>query len=920
MAENGTLQLVAVYKDIFGNPIENTAAQPLSIQWRVQDETIATVDKKGLVSGNQLGTTMLQVTITDINTDTSHTLSVRLKVALVSVRKIFINPRVATLPPDESKTFTVIGIDSQGAPEILESSKVSFRSDPDFVSVSKHFDSQKSQIKVTANALKGYTFIVPEYTEADQTITGDPLLIQIQAMPQPNKPSPELSGGKLIDFNMLDESGPPMALVHSDGEKIFYQYFDPNEGAWTYKDLDKEEGQVSYLQIDAADDIIRILGVVDSKMMLWTTLNGSGAFARQELADGLALNGSNKVIDMVKLGDDLLILYYIGQNDKELTLMKITSDNTVTRQTLLSDVIVKSLDIVTNARDELRFVLYIAENLYYVADIGGSYYWEEVYTNDSIQYPTIGYDSKNNPYVAFFKESDNKVIVNKRDGGLWLQDTIAAINFGGNGLDTEHILHNVRHISMEVDRYDAPRIVMIDAEDIYYMKQFMEGSQLKWRIDKITDGEVGDHLSVLLDEKNRARLFYEDRDLQWVKYWNEPIYFDYRDPALDVDSRDDTPVGSDALELLQSLHLACRNRVCGSDPYDSSVNCGNCSSSYYCTDEGACENACTGRECGTSAKAASINCGECGSDSYCTDTGTCEDACADIVCGPSPEVTNVNCGACSSGDYCTSAGRCEDACYDRACGTSTLDATIDCGTCGVGNYCTNTGRCEDLNVTMVAVSGGTFEMGCSPDDDYCFSDEWPRRTVTVPPFTMSAHEVTQGEWIKVMGSNPAHFSHCGDDCPVEQVSWNDVQDFIAKLNRMTGANYRLPTEAEWEYAARADTNTKWPCGNYSDCLDEIAWYYNSAYGRTHPIEQKLANTWGLYDMHGNVWEWVQDRYDNDAYDWGDTTDPQGPGSGMFRVIRGGGWNSVDLFTRSSHRSFFPPSSENSNLGFRLVLE
>ena len=182
-----------------------------------------------------------------------------------------------------------------------------------------------------------------------------------------------------------------------------------------------------------------------------------------------------------------------------------------------------------------------------------------------------------------------------------------------------------------------------------------------------------------------------------------------------------------------------------------------------------------------------------------------------------------------------------------------------------------------------------------------------------PAADPAAIEVTQGQWEAVMGSNPSRFPECGLDCPVEQVSWEDAQEFIRRLNAMDGAGtYRLPTEAEWEYAARAGTT-----GDRYGNLNAIAWYAdNSGVARPHPVGQKAPNAWGLHDMLGNVWEWVEDWYD--SYPGGAVTDPRGPGSGSHRVHRGGGWLINAGYCRSSNRNYDTPGDRFFNRGFRLL--
>jgi formylglycine-generating enzyme required for sulfatase activity len=185
-------------------------------------------------------------------------------------------------------------------------------------------------------------------------------------------------------------------------------------------------------------------------------------------------------------------------------------------------------------------------------------------------------------------------------------------------------------------------------------------------------------------------------------------------------------------------------------------------------------------------------------------------------------------------------------------------------------------------IRMVRIPGGTFEMGSTDGD----KDEIPVHTVTLSAFEMSATEITQGQYKAVMGKNPSHFT--GDDnLPVESVSWNDAVSFCRALSQKTGSEFRLPTEAEWEYACRAGTTTKYSLGDNASDLARAGWYFSNSSLKTHPVGQKTPNAWGLYDMHGNVWEWCSDWYGN--YPSGSVTNPMGAQTGPYRVIRGGGW-------------------------------
>ena len=195
------------------------------------------------------------------------------------------------------------------------------------------------------------------------------------------------------------------------------------------------------------------------------------------------------------------------------------------------------------------------------------------------------------------------------------------------------------------------------------------------------------------------------------------------------------------------------------------------------------------------------------------------------------------------------------------------------------------------------------------------SDEKPFHEVCVDDFYMGKYEVTQKEWTEVMGSNPS-YSKNRDNCPVEQVSYNDAQDFISRLNSKTGKNYRLPTEAEWEYAARSGGRSeKYSGGNN---VDSVAWYDSNSGNKTHPVGQKEANGLGLYDMSGNVWEWCSDWYADDYYRKSPRDNPKGADSGQYRVLRGGSWNYSPQDLRASDRYRSYPDSRNDYVGFRVA--
>jgi formylglycine-generating enzyme required for sulfatase activity len=234
---------------------------------------------------------------------------------------------------------------------------------------------------------------------------------------------------------------------------------------------------------------------------------------------------------------------------------------------------------------------------------------------------------------------------------------------------------------------------------------------------------------------------------------------------------------------------------------------------------------------------------------------------------------------------------------------------------------------NSIGMTFVEIPAGKFLMGIA-DGNSVHTQHW----VTISkPFFMQTTEITQGQWKKLMGKNPSFFSSCGDNCPVENISWYDVQEFIEKINEREPGTYRLPTEAEWEYSARAGTETLFFFG---DCLLTSQANYNPIdpteghpiegcptgmkIGKTLPVASFSHNSWGLYDMHGNVWEWCQDWFNADYYSTDPVFDPIGPSSGTTKVNRGGGWPHGASHCIPGLRGRDTPESKKSWRGARLV--
>ena len=236
---------------------------------------------------------------------------------------------------------------------------------------------------------------------------------------------------------------------------------------------------------------------------------------------------------------------------------------------------------------------------------------------------------------------------------------------------------------------------------------------------------------------------------------------------------------------------------------------------------------------------------------------------------------------------------------------------VFCKKCYFGN---ETFTVKGVEFTMIAVEGGTFTMGATPAPKVSLSDYYIGET-----------EVTQALWQAVMGKTVSQIASeisretygVGDNYPMYYISWNDCQKFIKKLNALTGKNFRLPTEAEWEFAARGGKKSRGYKYSGSNNIEDVAWYEDNSGTKTHPVKTKKANELGIYDMSGNVNEWCQDWYGK--YSSAAQTNPEGATTGSYRVFRGGSWYDGDRSCRSSYRLFCDPGLRLYDLGFRLVL-
>ena len=399
------------------------------------------------------------------------------------------------------------------------------------------------------------------------------------------------------------------------------------------------------------------------------------------------------------------------------------------------------------------------------------------------------------------------------------------------------------------------------------------------------------------------------------------------------------PLLAGCLLFLMPLSLCAQEPVCGKCLKKKS----NCP--YRCNHP-------TCKTCGRVCGAKNNPCPYGGKHPKCNVCGKLKENCAYKgkhptcnVCGQLKE----NCAYRGAHPQCTTCGKVcgasSDACpYDgnhpkcSACGQVKENCAYrgnhpQCTTCGKlcgasSNACPYDGKhyyeggsyreytVNGVRFKMIAVEGGVFTMGATSEQQSPDGNEKPTHTVTLSDYYIGETEVTQELWAAVMGSNPSYFTG-NMQRPVEMVSWDDCQTFIQKLNWLTGANFRLPTEAEWEFAARGGRSSRGYQYSGSNNLGDVAWYDDNSSSTTYPVKTKSPNELGIYDMSGNVWEWCQDW--KGSYSSSSQTNPKGPGTGSYRVFRGGGWDSYARSCRSAYRSFNTPDFWYDDLGLRLVL-
>jgi hypothetical protein len=541
IALGGEIELKSVYKNALGDIIEKVEDDEIKLTFSIQSENnILEVTSGGLVIANKTGTDTVIATLVD--GDKTYIDKITISVNIIDVRKIFLNPSVVTFEKDKSsKSLEVIGIDKTGFPTKLYADDMSFIVDTKGIFLlRKDFTDNISRLNIkTTTDRANYTFITPEYTYSGITITGSPTLAQIYPTPQPNKPRKASSGGKDISLVLTynEKKQRILNITHSDGyKKIYFHKFDPQIGRWydqtlTLSDSTKE---VEALKLVKQDDILYIIVTTKTSIILYASDDDGRNWDFLDIPQDASIKDSS----VVKIGD-IVYITYINENNNTLNLVTLKGKK-YQSTVLAKDINVKSFYVTSNNNNEYRAIIYDGKDLIYVAKQDGKYYKETMTSKQNIEKIKLVFDRKNNPNVIFYEDNfDAKIVIMSKGGvfGGWRQRSISSENFSRAGLKDEYsssfTLDALFDMDVYFDRKNILRIIVSEDNDVFYIKEYSTGEKSSdFRIDRIATKVGAQSLATVIDNKDRLVVVYKDDSNSWIKFWAEPVLFDYQDQAV----------------------------------------------------------------------------------------------------------------------------------------------------------------------------------------------------------------------------------------------------------------------------------------------------------------------------------------------------------------------------------------------------
>lgn len=541
VAKDGSLKLLPVITEQ-GAILEDSDEHTLYATYQVKDENILTVSSLGDVTGVNPGETEVTISIEDKNTSKTYTNKVNIKVAVVDISKLFLNPDVSALKKGENKEFILTALDSDKSATLIEGQYMKFDYQNDQINLIPKITNETSTIKVTAKQQKGYTFIIPTFEKAGITVTGDPTLIQFTSTPQSNAPS-GASAGEDIDFiRIKNGSGDDLYVVHTGDDILYFESFKHAQGKWSRQILDVDGSRVEYPKIYQDDIGLHVVVLSDKKLYELTSTNGGTNWSKTKLFDEDFTISSPENIDVMQIQGETLLAIASGD---VLSLYKIIENSPKTLFSLNNIKDIKSIALTSNQDNKFRMVFSDKNGITYITEQNNKYYMKQIIEDSNAKKVKIAYNKYNSPTIMYYKDEALKEV--EKTTTTWSTASISGLKFGENGLSTD-ALQDIRDFDFVIDRYGNSRIIVADDEKLYYIKEYGDKNQKDWRIDKVIEKNVGNSVSLTIDNKSRLKAIFQNLDTEWIKYWAEPVYVKYRDKSSQSKVSDELNIDSSTVK------------------------------------------------------------------------------------------------------------------------------------------------------------------------------------------------------------------------------------------------------------------------------------------------------------------------------------------------------------------------------------
>jgi len=522
VAKDGNLKLLPVVRE-GGKILEDSDEHTLYVTYKVKDEDILTIGTQGDVTGQNPGETEVTITIKDENTSKIYNNKVKIKVAVVDVSKLFLNPSVAALKKGERKEFTLTALDSESSATLVEGQYMNFDYQKDQIDLTSKFTDEISTIKVTSKQQKGYTFVTPVFEKAGIRVTGDSTLIQFTSTPQSNAPA-GATGGEDVNFMRIKSgSGDDLYVVHTGEDSLYFETFKHKQGKWSRQKLDVDGSRVEYPKIYKDNIGIQVIVLSDRIFYKFTSENNGGSWTKNKVLDKTFTVSSADNVDVVQVDNKVLLGV---ATDGVVSVYDITNNSNTKLFSIDNVEDITSINLTSNKDGKFRMIFADKNGLNYVTEQNGKYYMQEIIESSGIKQIKIAYNKYNSPTIMYHKDETLQEVEKTRSG--WAKASISNLQFSENGLASD-ALEDIRDFDFVVDRYGNSRIILADDEKLYYIKEHGDDNSKDWRVDKVIEKDVGDYVDLVIDNKSRLKAIFQNNNTEWIKYWAEPVYVKYRD-------------------------------------------------------------------------------------------------------------------------------------------------------------------------------------------------------------------------------------------------------------------------------------------------------------------------------------------------------------------------------------------------------